>query len=71
MATSSLTSPTGSASDLQGLVQAIQTSQAVIEFELDGTIITANDNFLSALGYSLDEVQGKHHSMFVPADVAQ
>jgi methyl-accepting chemotaxis protein len=38
---------------------------AVIEFNLDGTIITANENFLKAMGYSLNEIQGKHHSMFV------
>jgi methyl-accepting chemotaxis protein len=44
---------------------AISRSQAVIEFNLDGTIITANDNFLSAVGYSLDEIKGKHHSLFV------
>ena len=44
---------------------AISKSQAVIEFNLDGTIITANQNFLSALGYSLDEIKGRHHSMFV------
>ena len=44
---------------------AIGKSQAVIEFNMDGTIITANQNFLDALGYRLDEIQGKHHSMFV------
>jgi methyl-accepting chemotaxis protein len=44
---------------------AIQKSQAVIEFNMDGTIITANENFLKVLGYSLGEIQGKHHSMFV------
>jgi methyl-accepting chemotaxis protein len=49
---------------LSGVVDAINRSQAVIEFNLDGTIITANENFLSTLGYSLSEVQGKHHSMF-------
>jgi methyl-accepting chemotaxis protein len=48
-----------------GKVAAIARAQAVIEFNLDGTIITANDNFLAALGYRLDEIQGKHHSMFV------
>ncbi|MBV9116454.1 MAG: PAS domain-containing protein [Acetobacteraceae bacterium] len=37
----------------------------MIEFRLDGTIVTANPNFLDALGYTLPEVQGKHHSMFV------
>jgi len=48
-----------------GQLSAIHRAQAVIEFALDGTIITANDNFLKALGYSLSEIQGKHHSMFV------
>jgi methyl-accepting chemotaxis protein len=51
--------------DLAGQVAAISKSQAVIEFNLDGTIITANDNFLSAVGYRLEEVKGKHHGMFV------
>ena len=45
---------------------AISRAQAVIEFNLDGTIVTANENFLKALSYSLNEIQGKHHSMFVP-----
>ena len=40
-------------------------TQAVIEFELDGTIIHANDTFLSTVGYTLDEVKGRHHRMFV------
>jgi len=51
--------------DLAGQVAAICKSQAVIEFNMDGTIITANDNFLRALGYSLGELKGRHHSMFV------
>src|SRR5687767_10422278 len=46
-------------------VQAIERSMAVIEFEIDGTIITANDVFLRGLGYSLDEIKGRHHRMFV------
>jgi len=49
---------------LAGMVAAINRSQAVIEFEVDGTIIHANDNFLGAVGYSLNEIQGKHHRMF-------
>ena len=53
--------------DMAGQLQAIGKSQAVIEFNLDGTIITANDNFLTALGYSLNEIVGRHHSMFVDA----
>jgi len=48
-----------------GKIAAIARAQAVIEFNLDGTIITANDNFLAAVGYGLSEIQGKHHSMFV------
>jgi methyl-accepting chemotaxis protein len=51
--------------DLEGQITAIGKSQAVIEFNMDGTIIRANDNFLKTLGYSLGEVQGKHHRMFV------
>jgi methyl-accepting chemotaxis protein len=55
--------------DLGGQINAINKSQAVIHFNLDGTIITANENFLATLGYSLEEVKGRHHSMFVtPAD---
>ncbi|RQH12782.1 PAS domain-containing methyl-accepting chemotaxis protein [Bradyrhizobium sp. RP6] len=55
-------------SDAQARLDAIGRSQAMIEFNLDGSIITANKNFLDALGYRLEEIQGKHHSMFVPAD---
>ena len=54
--------------DAQAQVAAINRSQAVIEFAMDGTILTANQNFLNALGYRLEEIKGKHHSMFVPAD---
>ena len=45
-------------------VDAINRSLAVIEFKMDGTIITANENFLGAMGYRLDEIEGQHHSMF-------
>src|ERR1700760_4230434 len=48
-----------------GQIAAIGRSQAVIAFNLDGTIVTANENFLKAMGYSLAEIQGKHHGMFV------
>lgn len=51
--------------NFSGQIEAIGKSYAVIEFEMDGTIITANDNFLSAMGYTLDEVKRKHHRMFV------
>ena len=51
--------------DMRARVDALNRSQAVIEFTLDGTIISANANFLNAMGYALDEIQGKHHSIFV------
>src|SRR5450432_1789365 len=53
--------------DLAGQIAAIGKSQAVIEFNMDGSIITANENFLNALGYSLGEIKGKRHSMFLDA----
>ena len=51
--------------DFKSQIDAIGHSQAVIEFDLDGNIIHANDNFLGAMGYRIDEVVGRHHRMFV------
>ncbi len=51
-------------SNLEAVYNAIDKVQAVIEFNLDGTIIIANNNFCSALGYTLDEIKGKHHRIF-------
>jgi methyl-accepting chemotaxis protein len=51
--------------DYAGQVAAIRKSQAVIEFNMDGTVLDANDKFLGALGYTIDEVKGRHHSIFV------
>ncbi|MCB1955499.1 MAG: PAS domain S-box protein [Rhodocyclaceae bacterium] len=52
-----------------GQLSAIDRAQAVIEFGLDGMVIRANDNFLNVLGYRMEEIRGKHHSMFVdPAE---
>ncbi len=62
---SDVTARTKRSADRQSQLDAISRSQAVIEFELDGTIITANENFCSAMGYALDEIKGKHHRMFV------
>ena len=56
--------------DFEGQVEAMNRSQAVIHFDLDGTILDANENFLSAMGYSLDEIKGRKHSMFVEKDHA-
>ena len=57
-----------SRNDADAKLAAIGRSQAMIEFAMDGTILTANQNFLNALGYSLDEIKGKKHAMFMPAD---
>ena len=51
--------------DYKGQIDSVSKSQAMIEFALDGTIISANQNFLDTLGYSLDEIKGRHHRMFV------
>ncbi len=56
------------AADFAGQIEAIGKSQAVIEFNMAGTVLNANENFLSTLGYSLSDIQGKHHSMFMPAE---
>jgi len=56
--------------DAAGQMAALSRSQAVIEFTLDGNILTANDNFLDAMGYRLDEVRGQHHRLFVDPEYA-
>src|SRR5215475_8472117 len=53
------------------MIAALDRSQAIIEFTLDGVILTANANFLAAMGYELSEIAGKHHSMFVEPDYAR
>ena len=53
-----------SLADMKGQIEAISKAQAVIEFKLDGTILHANENFCKTLGYTLDEIKGKHHSLF-------
>ena len=61
----------GAGSDDRHIIEAIKRSQGTIEFTMDGKIITANKNFLSLLGYELEEVKGKHHSMFVDPEYAK
>jgi len=51
--------------DTAARLAALDRSQAIIEFAMDGTILTANANFLSAMGYTLDEIRGQHHGLFV------
>jgi len=55
----------------RGKLEALSRAQAVIEFTPEGEIITANENFLNALGYQLGEIVGRHHSMFCEPDHAQ
>ncbi|MFY0479958.1 methyl-accepting chemotaxis protein [Achromobacter marplatensis] len=57
--------------DTEGQLAAISKVQAIIEFELDGTILRANDLFLNAVGYQASEVEGRHHSMFVRPEEAR
>ena len=57
--------------DDRAKIDALMRSQAIMEFGLDGTILTANDNYLNLLGYSLPEIVGKHHRLFVDAAFAQ
>ena len=62
------TAPAGNSAeliDLRGQLAAINKAQAVIEFDLSGNVLTANENFLSVLGYTLEEIKGRHHGMFV------
>ncbi len=56
--------------EAEGKLHAIERAMAVIEFNLDGTIITANRNFLDRVGYTLAEIKGKHHSLFCPPALA-
>jgi methyl-accepting chemotaxis protein len=51
-------------------LEALSKAMAIIEFKLDGTIVTANENFLKTVGYRLDEIKGRHHSLFVGAEHA-
>ncbi|KAF1006288.1 MAG: Biofilm dispersion protein BdlA [Luteibacter sp.] len=60
----------GSSDDIRGKLDAINRTQAVIEFALDGTILAANRNFLDAMGYQEGEVVGQHHRIFVDAEEA-
>nr|WP_139451924.1 PAS domain-containing methyl-accepting chemotaxis protein [Campylobacter armoricus] len=55
----------------QDIFNAISNTMAMIEFQIDGTIITANENFLKTMNYSIDEIKGKHHSMFCLPEVVK
>jgi methyl-accepting chemotaxis protein len=53
------------------LVEAVGRQMAVIEFKLDGTVVHANENFCKTTGYTLDEIRGQHHRLFVAAEYAR
>lgn len=65
-----ITEQTNQSADYQGQIKGIRGSQAVIEFQPDGTIIEANDLFCSAVGYRLEEIKGQHHQLFVDKNLA-
>ena len=64
MPTNSPTPASDELLELRGIVEAIRHAQAVAEYDIDGTLLTANQNFLDTLGYTLEEVRGQHHRMF-------
>ncbi|AOT07896.1 hypothetical protein S4054249_08595 [Pseudoalteromonas luteoviolacea] len=68
---SDVTNREHSAVSQQNLINALYRSMAVIEFDISGNILTANDNFLNATGYRLEEIKGQHHSMLCPQHVVQ
>jgi methyl-accepting chemotaxis protein len=59
-----ITAARNAQAETEARLAAINRVQAVIEFSLDGTVLGANDNFLRTLGYSLEEIRGRHHRMF-------
>jgi PAS domain-containing protein len=58
------------AAEYEGVVYAIRQALAVVEFDMDGHILTANDSFLALTGYRLDELQGRHHSVLCQPEEA-
>ncbi len=58
-------------SDYEAKINAVSRSQAVIEFDLEGNVLSANDNFLELLGYTAREIRGKHHKIFCSPETVQ
>ncbi len=63
--------PLTSGADAKAVLEAVNRSQAVIEFDLTGKILRANENFCEALGYDISEIVGQHHRMFVDPSEAR
>jgi len=70
MHSSDLTRTIEASREHESLIKALMRSTAVIEFNLDGQVLTANDRFLQTVGYSLEQVRGKHHRMFCEPEEA-
>lgn len=66
-----LTRTIESSKEYENLIQAMQRSTAIIEFDMDGHVLDANALFLDAVGYSLDEIKGRHHKIFCPPEVLE
>ena len=62
--------PPATVASVAGLLQAIDRSQALIEFDLEGKVVRANANFLALMGYTQEEIGGRHHRLFVDPDDA-
>ncbi len=56
---------------MEALMKSLDSAQAMIEFDIDGNILKANENFLYVMGYRMDEIEGRHHRIFVPPEEAQ
>ena len=63
--------PTVDLAELQAVHEALDRVQGIAEFDLDGTVLRANENFLAIFGYALDEVAGKHHRTFCDPEYAK
>ncbi len=59
-----LVAPTEEIASFKGMIAALDRAMAVIEFDLNGNILTANNNFLGTMGYRLTDIKGKHHRLF-------
>jgi methyl-accepting chemotaxis protein len=71
MGMSEATNSTVALAELPAVYEALNRVQAIIEFDLDGSVVSANENFLSTFGYGLDEIIGKHHRMFCEPSYSQ
>lgn len=67
---SDITAKADKSQERENMMNAISRSMAVIEFDMSGKVLTANDNFLATTGYTLAQIQGQHHRMFCDSELA-